>query len=75
MIESPADYHWSSYREHIGLDGATLVNDSSTFLALEKSEQQRRQSYKTFASQGIENRTGQRIESRGQGKPTTNKLI
>jgi len=53
MVDSPADYQWSSYREHVDLDDTTYVDESSTFLALAQSRQRRRQAYESFVSQGI----------------------
>ena len=53
MVGSPADYRWSSYRCHAGLEKSGLLDDSDIYRALGQDKATRGSAYQRFIISGI----------------------
>ncbi len=50
MVASPDEYSWSSYRSHVGTSDDQLLDPSSAYRALGKTNTERTQAYRAFVA-------------------------
>jgi len=50
MVASPDEYSWSSYRSHVGISDDQLLDPSSAYRALGKTNTERSQAYRAFVA-------------------------
>lgn len=54
LVADPADFAWSSYRHHVGLNADPLITDHSLFWALGNTPFQREAAYRQLVEAGLE---------------------